>query len=95
MFRRNDPENAALDEAIDVLMQSMLRTDTTSKEYAAQVGHLVTLNKLKEANTSKPISRDTMLVVAGNLAGIVLILAYERTSVLTSKAAGFVLRAVR
>lgn len=95
MFRRKEPENAALDEVISALMQDMLLVDTGTKEYATLLGHLVALNKLREINAPKPISRDTMLVVAGNLAGIVLILSYENTRVITSKAIGFVLKSVR
>lgn len=95
MFRRKEPENAALDKVIDALLQDMSITSTDTKEYATLLGHLVTLQKLKETNSPKPISRDTILVVAGNLAGIVLILAYENSRVITSKALGFVLKAVR
>lgn len=38
------------------------------------------------------VSPDTALVVAANLVGIVLILTFERTDIVTSKALGFILK---
>ncbi len=38
------------------------------------------------------ISPDTMLVVGGNLLGILLILGYEKADIITSKAMSFVLK---
>lgn len=41
---------------------------------------------------SLSISPDTILIVAGNLAGIILILGYEKMDIITSKALNFVLK---
>jgi len=40
----------------------------------------------------EPISRDTIALIAGNLMGILLIVAYEQKHVITSKGFGQVIR---
>ena len=42
--------------------------------------------------TDWKISPDTVLIVGGNLLGIILILKHEQLDIITSKAIGFVLR---
>jgi len=42
--------------------------------------------------TNWKITPDTLLVVTGNLLGIILILHHEKVDIITSKALGFVLR---
>jgi len=53
---------------------------------------LSSLYKLLETETSRRVDANTVLTVAGSLAGILLIIGYERANVLTSKAVGFVMR---
>jgi hypothetical protein len=48
--------------------------------------------KLKELNTPKRVSKDTLVLVAGNLLGIVVILGYEKAHVVTSRAMNFVMK---
>jgi len=81
-----------LQDAIDAAALELLSTPTYSEEYARLLDHLSKLTKLNEANSSKPVSRDTLVLAATNLAGIVLILTHERAHVVTSKALGFVLK---
>ena len=38
------------------------------------------------------VSPDTILIIVGNLAGILLILKYEKLDIITSKALGFVIK---
>lgn len=88
MFPRR-PQNPGLDEAIAEILSEMKGFSSDSKEYAIMVEHLVTLNKLKETQSSRRVSADTMAIVVGNLAGILAILSYERINVVTSKALQF------
>jgi hypothetical protein len=92
MFTRKRPEPSKLDEVIDELLNEMLATDIDSDEYSKLLEKVTKLYKLKEPYIPKALSRDTLLLVAGNLAGIILILSYERVNILTSKAAGFVMK---
>lgn len=49
---------------------------------------------LKEKEAGKPdrVSKETLAVIGGNLAGILLIISYERMNVIASKALSFVLK---
>jgi hypothetical protein len=92
MLRRKNPESSPLQGVIDALCFQMLEIREDTNEYAKMVDHLVKLQKLKEFDTPKRISPDTMVLVAGNLAGIILILTYENARVITSRAIAFVLK---
>lgn len=81
-----------LDETIDAALSELKELSTTHPEYQPTLDRVKELYKLKEQNTPKRVSPDTLVLVAGNLAGIALILGYERAHVVTSKALGFVLK---
>ena len=83
-------EDPALDEAIDNLYREMQGVNADSREYAEMANQLGKLYALRQKTPR--ISPDTLLVVLGHLAGIIAILSYERTHVVTSKALGFVLK---
>ena len=48
--------------------------------------------KHKDLETPDRVSKDTLAIIAGNIAGIVLIIGYERMNVIASKALGFVMK---
>ena len=87
---RNSPTR--LDEVIDAALVQMLEINPTTNDYSMAADQLTKLYKLKESSTPKRVSSDTLAVVLGNLAGIGMILSYERVHIVTSKAIGFVLR---
>lgn len=89
-FRFNKSTKTKIKEECDAVFERMSRPDISEEEWRD-------LNKRHQAYTEmlKPtwsISPDTILVVAGNLLGIVLILKHEKIDIITSKALGFVLR---
>lgn len=92
MLRRKDPESTPLQGVIDRLCFQMMEMDESTDEYAKMVERLVKLQKAKEIDIPKRISPDTLLLVAGNLVGIIAILSYENTRVITSRAIAFVLK---
>jgi hypothetical protein len=92
MFTRKLQPRSKLDEAIDDLLDRMLSGSFEPDKYAKMVDQLVKLYKLKEIETPRRVSPDTLAMIAGNIIGIVLILGHERANVITSKAIGFVLR---
>lgn len=82
-----------IEKAIDSLVQKMEVTNVTSPEYKAMVSNLEVLKKANSYESSKKkISPDTILLVAANLVGILLVLNYEQASVVTGKAFGMVVK---
>jgi len=77
--------------AIDALYAKMSELSPESREYAAVVDQLQKLYSLKD-NSKSYVSPDTLAMVAGNLAGILLIVGHERAHVVTSKAINFLLK---
>jgi hypothetical protein len=82
----------ALDGVIDEALTRLKGIDVLSDDYAKAMSQIEKLQKFKEHNSAKPVSRDTLAIVAGNLAGIMLILSYERAHVITTKALGVVMK---
>lgn len=80
-----------LDKEIDRVLEEMGNVSSSSEAYAEMVDNLDVLYKFKNANKNV-VSTDTIIIVAGNLLGILLILGYEKADVITSKALGFVLK---
>lgn len=91
-----NPQNvtAGLDEVIDALQDNLLKEDPTTDNFSKIVDQLDKLYKIKSIKKKDEtgISKETLITVLGNLAGIVLILSFERAHVVTSKALGFVLK---
>jgi hypothetical protein len=86
------PKTIVLDETIDAALSELKELKIADPAYQTTLDRVKELYKLKEATSPKRVSPDTMVLVAGNLAGIALILGYERAHVVTSKALGFVLK---
>lgn len=86
------PQPTKLDETIDEALAQLKGIEVGSAEYTTKMDQITKLYALKEKNSPKRVSPDALALIAGNLAGIVLILNYERAHVVTSKALGFVLK---
>lgn len=84
--------DAGLEEVIDAVQDTLLKLDPTSDEFSKTVDQLDKLHKIRSLKKDGRVSMDALIAVAGNLAGIVLILGYERAHVVTSKALAFVLK---
>jgi hypothetical protein len=61
-------------------------------EYTPMVDNLKKLYEAKSSTYSENIDPKTVMIVVGNLLGIIMILKHEKFNVVTSKALGFVLR---
>jgi hypothetical protein len=85
-------EGSALDEAINELFLEMAALSGDSEEYAKMADQLSKLYSLKEMDSKKRVSPDTLAIVIGNLLGIVMIVGHERMNVVTSKALNFILK---
>lgn len=84
-------EPTKLDAVIDDALSSMEGISPYTEEYAKTVEQLSKLYKFKEQSAPKRVSPDKLAEVAGSLAGILLVLNFERlNNIVTSKAFGLV-----
>lgn len=93
MFKRTPKVvTAKLDEVMDRLLKDMDTYGPDSPEYPTMLGHLERVVVLRKSEDRQKIDPNSMAIVAGNLLGILIIVAYEQKHVMTSKAIGFVLK---
>lgn len=93
--RKPDPEDAALEQVIALALKNLDQYSIDSKEYSDAVASIAKLYALKTPPVPSRISPDTLAIVLGNLAGILVIVGAERSTILTSKAISFVMKAAR
>lgn len=85
-------ETKTLQSAIDKVLLEMDNTEPFSDKYVTMVDQLEKLYKIKASEKPDTVSKETLITVGGNLAGIIAILGFERAHIITSKALGFVLK---
>lgn len=93
MFINRPVQPTALDEVIANALKELAGHEAHSAEYAKIVEQLVLLNSMKSNEKTDRVSKDTLALVLGNLAGIIVIVGYEQKHVLTSKALSLLSRA--
>lgn len=74
-----------LDPHIDAVQDKMLTVDPTSEEYTELLAKLEKLYEIKGKDRRSPISKDTLVIVGGNLLLGGMIMLYENKHVVTSK----------
>lgn len=90
-FFIND-EKRSLNRQIDAVLDGMDRVDVTSNEYRKLMKLLERLTDIKKKTRREPVSRNTIALIAGNLLGIVIIITYEQTHVMTSRGFSHIIR---
>jgi Uma2 family endonuclease len=90
-FTKKD-KRTKLEKEIDGVITIMSLERPSSPEYKAMAANLVELYKAKAQERNRRVSPDTIAIIAGNLAGLVLIMNYERLNIITTKALGFVIK---
>lgn len=90
MFTSKPTDKSALESEIDNLLTRMAETTRNTQQYEFMTDQLVKLYSIEDKKSKRQISPDTLLVVAANLLGIVLIIHHERVNVISSKALNFV-----
>lgn len=93
MFTGKPKEESAIDNAIEDAFLELKGYDSSDEGYDKMIRNLETLHKLKQMGKPSGVSRDTLAVVLGNLAGILIIVSHEHANVITSKAMNFILKA--
>jgi hypothetical protein len=93
MFTKNTPANPELDLVIAKIFFELRNHSPETEEYADITDQLSKLMKLKsELESSTKVSAETLATIAGNLAGILMILQFEKVHVVTTKALSFVMK---
>ena len=95
MLRRffKEEKPSILDAPIAKVLESMKTYSPDDGEFRALMDHLERLMQMKEHERSRfRVTPDTMAIVAGNLLGILIIVAYEQKHVVVSKGLGFILK---
>lgn len=93
MFTAKAPvDPTAIEKAIDQVLTEMETVTADSPEFAKMTEQLVVLYKALPEKKESGVRIETLVPVIGNLAGIVLILGFEKFNVITSKALGFVMK---
>lgn len=83
-------EVSKFDKEIERVIDHLSTLSPDSEEYDRTTDQLTKLRTIEGINAPSKLSADTILMVVGNLAGILAILGYEHSHVITSKALGFV-----
>lgn len=89
---KREENPTVLDVAIETALEKLNDLNPGTKEYTVHLDQIAKLMLFKEKTTPKRVSPDTVAIVAGNLAGILMIVSYERVHIVTSKALGFVIK---
>lgn len=85
-------QKVTFQKEVDRLLEKLNSLDPKDKEYEATVRNLETLCQARSHKNSILPSADTMIAVAANLIGLLVVLNYERTGIITSKAVNFIFK---
>ena len=93
LFKRETPTYKRLIESeLEAVLKNLKFKESGSEDYKKVMDHAVTLHDLLDEKPTG-VSKDTLALILGNLAGIVLIIKHEHVNVITSKAMGLVIKA--
>lgn len=95
MFTKKPPTETELDRLIDITLADIRKKIGANESTEAAMAQLSMLYKLKREDAPERVSKDTMAMIAANLAGIFMIVNYEHAHVATSKALGLFVKALR
>ena len=96
MFKKKQTEKSALDKAIDEALRELIAAPSDSKHYKKireQLTELYAMRKIDADIKNATAWRPEFVVPAiASVAGILIIVGYERMNVVTSKALNFVMK---
>lgn len=93
-FVKPAPEKNLLELEEERLLEELKNLDPTDDLYDLVKTHLQDIHKMKttDKGEKKSVSPDALVGAAASLAGIVMILGFERAHIITSKAMSFVFK---
>ena len=80
------------DKPIENVMNELDRKDPGTDDYDKLLHRAARLTKLRERERSNRVNPETAWMVAGNIIGILVIVAYEQKHVMASRGMNFILR---
>jgi hypothetical protein len=86
MFIKKPVIKTALDDVIEDALRELKGYEAASEEYAQTVEQLTKLHAMQKEEKTDRLSKDTLALVLGNLAGVLVIVSYEHSHVMASKA---------
>ncbi len=89
-FNKKTKELTDLEKLIKRLTEYIENIDPKGEDYTHAVDQLVKLKKIQVEENPKPLSKDEMLKAGASLVGILIIVGFEHSHALTSKALSFV-----
>jgi hypothetical protein len=90
--RKSKQEIDPLTHAIEKLFEELDEFSGTDDEYKILSDRMTELYAIRERIPTDRVSKETLALIAGNLAGIMIIVLFERNNVITTKAKDFVLK---
>jgi hypothetical protein len=81
-----------LDEPIRKLVQQLDTKDPTSEDFDKMTEQLDRLVRMRAAEPKSRVSPDTILIVVGGIAQVLIIIGYEHVHVVASKALNYVFK---
>jgi hypothetical protein len=87
---KKSPRDPLLMHEITRLHSRLDKIDPSSDEYAKVATQLSKLYALKENPSSRRVPPEVWVTAGANLLGVLVIVGYERTNVITSKALQYV-----
>lgn len=84
--------NDSIREEMEKMLREMKRSDITQKDWKHFRTRYNGYAEMLQKRYTLGISPDTAIVVLANLIGLLLIINYEKSDILTSKAVQFIMR---
>jgi len=78
-------------KAMDSVYTKLETLDAASEDYTTAVSNLERLNKIKSEDKIK-INPDVVITVVGSIASTLLVLYFEKTDIVTSKAINWIIK---
>ena len=76
---------------VDKLMSELDEYGPDTEEFKAAMGYLDKIHKFRSINR-RGVDGNTIAIVAGNIACVLIVVSYERMHVVTTKALGYVMK---
>lgn len=81
-----------LEDAVNRLVHNLNNHEIGSEEYQKSLDALTKLHKMKVEEKPASVSKDTLVIVAANLIGLVMVIKHEHVNVITTRAFSMLLR---
>jgi len=91
IFTKKD-KRTRLEKSIDKLHDEILLLDDSDEILPSKMDRLEKLYELNALVAKGKVSKDTVLIVGGNILGLLLILNFEKMGIITSKALGLIIK---